>query len=234
MSGHSKWSTIKRKKGVADAKRANQFTKLARAITVAAKEGKNLDLAIEQAKKANMPKDNIDRAIKRGQGELGGIEIESACYEAYGPNNIGIIINVLTDNKNRALAEIKAVLNKLNGKLASAGTVSYLFDERGMIELKQEGQTVSGEDLEMIIIESGAKDYSVEDDIIYVYTDPKKLSEVQKALEFKSLKIDNAKLEMSPKNYVKLDENKKEAVIKLLTALEELDDVSEIYTNADL
>lgn len=234
MSGHSKWSTIKRKKGATDAKRANQFTRIARLITITAKEGKNLDLAIQQAKKANMPKDNIDRAIKRGRGEIEGVEIVSTNYEAYGPEGIGIIMEILTDNKNRALSEIKSILNRLGGNLASAGAVSYLFDREGVIELKQSGQTLSGEDLEMIIIDSGAKDYEIDEGIIYVYTNPKDLAKVKKALEFKSLKIDSAKLEMTPKNYIKLEENKKEAVIKLLTALEELDDVSEVYTNADL
>ncbi len=234
MSGHSKWSTIKRKKGVADSKRSNQFTKLARAITIAAKESKNLDLAIEQAKKANMPKENIERALQRGLGELGGEEINSMSYESYGPGGIGIIIDVLTDNKNRSLSEIKSVLNKYNGKLASSGAVSYLFDQEGVVQFKKDGQTVAGDDLEMIIIDSGAKNYSIDDGIIYVYTEPKKLSEIKKALEFKSLKIDSAKLQMCPKSYINLDENKKESVIKLLTSLEELDDVSEVYTNADL
>lgn len=234
MSGHSKWSTIKRKKGAADAKRSNLFSKLARAITVAARTGKNLDLAMDAAKKANMPKDNIKRAIDKGTGKVAGEEIISARYEGYGPEGVGIIIDVLTDNKNRAIAEIKATLSKHAGKMANSGAVSYLFDELGVIELKKDGQTLSGEDLEMVIIESGAKDYSEEDGIVYVYTDPKELEKVKKALEFKSLKIEDAKLEMTPKNYVDISDDKKPQVIKLLEILEDLEDVQSISTNANL
>lgn len=234
MSGHSKWATTKRHKAVIDAKRSNLFTKLARAITVAAKEGKNLDLAIEQAKKASMPKENIQRAIDKGTGKIAGSEIVSLQYEAYGPFGVGIIINVITDNKNRAISEIKSVLNKYEGKLASGGAVSYLFEKQGIIEIFVSKQAVFGEDLDMIIIDSGAKDYEKKDDTIYIYTDPKELSQVKKNLEFKSLQIESTKLELSPKNYVTLDNEKKEKIIKLLTALEDLDDVTEIYTNADL
>jgi len=172
--------------------------------------------------------------VKRGSGELAGGEIVQTQYEAYGPSGVGIIISVFTDNKNRAVSEIKAVLNKYSGNLASGGAVSYLFSEKGVIELKKEGQTLSGEDLEMVIIESGANDYTVVDDIVYIYTDPKKLSDVKKALEFKSLKIESAQIEMTPKNYIAINDDKKESVIKLLEALEDLDDVEEVFTNADL
>jgi len=234
MSGHNKWSKIKRKKGATDIKRSNLFSKLARTITVAARSGKGLDLTIEQAKKANMPRDNIQRAIDKGTGKVEGAEITEVRYEAYGPEGIGIIIDALTDNKNRALAEIKATLNKYNGKLATSGAVLYLFEELGVIEIVKEGQSITGEDLEMTIIESGAKDYSFDEGVIYIYTNSKELEKVKKNLEFKSLKIENAKLEMSPGNYIKLDEHKQESVVKLLSALEELEDVSEVYTNADL
>lgn len=234
MSGHNKWSKIKRKKGVADVKRSNLFSKLARVITVAAKSGKNLDLAVDAAKKANMPKDNIQRAIDKGTGKLEGEDIISEHYEAYGPEGVGIIIDILTDNKNRALAEIKSTLAKFGGSLAKQGSVSYLFDEQGIIELAKSDQTLSGEDLEMVIIESGAKDYESEDEVFYVYTSSKELENVKKALEFKSLKIDNAKLEMSPKNYVNIPDDKKLQIIKLLETLEDLEDVQSISTNANL
>lgn len=234
MSGHSKWATTKRHKAVVDAKRSNLFTKLARAITVAAKSGKNLDLAISAAKKASMPKENIQRAIDKGTGKIADEEIISTSYEAYGPEGVGIIIEVITDNKNRAISEIKASLNKYGGKLASSGAVSYLFEKNGVIELKETNQTLSGEDLEMVIIESGAKDYEIDEGIIYVYTDPKELTKVKQNLEFKSLKVDEAKLEMSPGNYVKISEDKKEKIIKLLEMLEDLEDVNQIFTNADL
>ncbi len=234
MSGHSKWATTKRHKAVVDAKRSNLFTKLARGITVAARTGKNLDIAIASAKRASMPKDNIQRAIDKGTGKIKGVEIIQTSYEAYGPEGIGVIIDVLTDNKNRAVAEIKAVLNKHNGKLASSGAVAYLFERNGVIELKKENQSLSGEDLEMVIIESGAKDYEVDDGILFIYTDPKELAKVRQNLEFKSLKIDEADLEMSPKNYVAITEDKKEKIIKFLEALEDLEDVSHISTNANL
>lgn len=234
MSGHSKWATTKHHKAIVDAKRSNLFTKLAHNITIAAKIGKNLDIAVEAAKHASMPKENIQRAIDKGTGKIAGANIKQVIYEAYGPGGIGIIIDVLTDNKNRTLSEIKSVLNKNNGRLANSGAVSYLFAEQGIIELKQSGQTIFGEDLEMIIIDSGAKDYTIVDGIIYVYTEPKALSSVKQALEFKSLKIDNAKIELSPKNYIKIAEDKKETIVNLLQTLEDLDDVSEIYTNADL
>jgi len=234
MSGHSKWATTKRHKAVVDAKRSGVFTKLARAITVAAKEGKNLDIAIEQARAANMPKDNIDRAIKRGQGGTNEAEIVGMRYEVYGPGGTGIIVDVLTDNKNRALSEIKATLNKYNGKLATGGAVSYLFEEQGVIELDNSGQTLQGEDLEMVIIDSGAQDYSISDGTVYVYTNPKELTKVKQALEFKSLKVKSANLAMNPKNYIDCDENKKQSIIKLLETLEDLDDVANVYTNANL
>ncbi len=234
MSGHSKWATTKRHKAVIDAKRSSIFTKLARNITLAAKTGKNLDIAIEAAKKASMPKDNIQRAIDRGTGKIAGDAIETINYEVYGPNAIGVIVKAVTDNKNRALSEIKAVLNRNNGRLANSGAVSYLFEEQGVIEFPKNNQTLSGEELEMVIIEAGAKDYTIEDDIVYVYTDPKQLSKIKEALEFKSLKIDNAKIEYSPKNYVDVPEESKDTVIGLLQALEDLDDIDEVYTNANL
>lgn len=234
MSGHSKWATTKRHKAVIDAKKSSIFTKLARNITLAAKTGKNLDIAIESAKKASMPKDNIQRAIDRGTGKLAGEIIETINYEIYGPSGAGVIAQVITDNKNRALSEIKAVLNRNNGRLANSGAVSYLFEEQGVIELNQANQTISGDDLEMVIIDAGAKDYEIEDGIIYVYTDPKQLSIVKDALTFKSLKVDDAKIEFSPKNYIAVDEDKKDTVMNLLQSLEDLDDVNEVYTNANL
>ena len=234
MSGHSKWATTKRHKAVIDAKRSSLFTKLARNITVAAKTGKNLDLAIELAKKASMPKDNIQRAIDKGTGKIASDEIVNFNYEAYGPGGIGVIINILTDKKSRALSEIKAALNKHNGRIATSGAVSYLFEEQGVITLNKSGQTLPADEIEMLIIDSGAKDYEIEDNTVYVYTNPKELAQIKQKIEFKALHINDAKLEYSPKNYVNIDEAKKEQVIALLSALEDLDDVNEIFTNADL
>lgn len=243
MSGHSKWSTIKRKKGAADAKRANVFTKLARVITVAAKAGKNLDLAVEQAKAANMPKENIQRAIDKGTGKLAGEQIEELTYEAYGPGGVAIIIKVLTDNKNRSLSNIRSVMNKFGGRIADSGSVSYLFEQKGVIVIKLSNpstdlgvnnQVLSKEDVELIIIDSGAEDYVEDEGYFYVYTKPKDLEKVKKSIEFRAVKIESAKLEMVPKSYISISENIHSPIVKLLEALEEEDDVSEVYTNADL
>lgn len=234
MSGHSKWATTKRHKSVIDSKRANVFTKLARAITVAAKTGKGLDLAIEQARAANMPKENIQRAIDKGTGKLASIQIEEHIYEAYAPGGVAIIIKVLTDNKNRTVSELRSILSDHNGKMAESGSVNFLFDQKGIIEIEIIGQTLSKNDLEMVIIDSGAEDYEELEEQIYIYTKPYELEKVKKALEFKTIKIVSAKLEMMPKNYVKISDDNKESIIKLLEALEENDDVGEVFTNADL
>lgn len=241
MSGHSKWATTKRKKFAIDAKRANVFTKLARLITVAAKTGRSLDLAIEQAKAANMPKENIQRAIDRGTGKLAGAQIEELIYEAYlpcrqagGPGGVAIIIKVLTDNKNRTISELRSTLTKNGGKLAEQGAVGFLFENKGIMNINLSNQALSKEDLEMVIIDSGAEDYEEDNNYFYVYAKPNELEKVKKELEFKTIKIEGAKLEMLPKNYVKIPDDKKENIVKLLESLEELDDVSEVYANVEL
>lgn len=233
MSGHSKWATTKRHKAAVDAKRSNLFTKLAKNITVAARSGHNLDLAVETAKKASMPKDNIQRAIDRGLGKIDGAEITETTYEAYGPAGVGIIIKVLTDNKNRAISELKAVLNKNNGKLATSGAVSYLFENKGEIVLEQKQDNLN-EEVELAIIESGASDYELDDNTFYIYTDPSDLNSVKASLEKQGLKIDSAKISLNPTNYIDLDESQKQSVIKLLEKIEDLDDVDSVYTNANL
>ena len=234
MSGHSKWSQIKRQKGVADAKRSNIFTKLANTITLAAKTGKGLDLAIEQAKHANMPKDRIDKSIARGQGKIPGLQIEEAIYEAYGPGGAAIMIKVLTDNKNRTISDIRSILNKQGGTLANAGAVSYLFENKGVVVITTDKLPLPKEDAEMLIIDSGADDFSENDGQIYVYTNPKKLEEVKNNLQFRALPIESAKLEMNPRSYADISEDKKDSLMKMLSSLEDLDDVSEVYTNANL
>lgn len=234
MSGHSKWSTIKRKKGATDAKRSGVFTRLANAIIVAARTNKGLDLAIDRAKKANMPKDKIDYAIARGQGKIEGAQVEEVVYEAYGPAGVAIMIKCLTDNKNRSISEIRAALNKYSGNLATSGAVSYLFEQMGVIELPINEQTLDKNNIEEIIFESGAEDYEEDDDHFIIYTKPKKLEEIKKNIEFKSLKIESTKLEMNPKTYANINEDKKESVIRLLEILEDLEDVDEVYTNANL
>lgn len=234
MSGHSKWSTIKRKKGATDAKRSGVFTRLSNAIIIAARTNKGLDLAIDRAKKANMPKDKIENAILRGQGKIDGAQVEEVIYEAYGPHGVAIIIKCLTDNKNRTIGSLRAALNKYNGTIANSGAVSYLFDNVGIIELAIRQETLDKNNIEEIILESGATDYEEDDEHFIIYTKPKELEEVKKNLEFKSLKVESAKLAMNPKVYSDIDNDKKESVIKLLTVIEDDEDVDEVYTNANL
>lgn len=234
MSGHSKWANIKHRKGKQDAARSGQFTRLVNAIIVAARTKKGLDIAISQAKKANLPKDKIENAIARGEGKIEGAQVEEITYEAYGPEGVAILIKVLTDNKNRALSNIRAVLNKFGGKLANAGAVSYLFDQKGVITISLANQAVGKDDLEMIIIESGAEDFEEDSDLVFVYTKPNKLEEVKKAIEFKAIKTESAKIEMVPKTVAEISEDKKQTLINILEKLEDEEDIDEVYTNAEL
>lgn len=237
MSGHSKWATIKRQKGATDAKRSTTFTKLANMITIAAREGGGdptanfkLRLATEKARQANMPKDNIERAIKRGTGELGGAAFEHIVYEAYGPQGVALIIDVNTDNRNRAVSNIKTLLNKANGKLAESGAVAYLFQQRGMMR-------VSGADseaIEMAIIESGAEDYEADESGYFVYTDPKVTTQVAQALMEAGLTVEDVELTMESIATVSLDTSAAQPVVRLMEQLEDLDDVTAVYTNLDI
>lgn len=238
MSGHSKWSTIKRQKGAADAKRSASFTKLAAAITIAAREGGGdpggnirLRLAVDKARGANMPKDNIDRAIKRGTGELGGAAIESLVYEAYAPGGVAIMIECNTDNKNRTVAEIKAILNKYNGKLAESGSVAYLFTQRGVMTIG--GKSI--DELEEAAIESGADDYQVLEDSLVVYTHPKDTMAVAKALESAGLTVADVELRMEPLSTIMISDDKTaQTLMTLVEKLEDLDDVSTVSANFDI
>jgi YebC/PmpR family DNA-binding regulatory protein len=239
MSGHSKWSTIKRQKGAADAKRSTAFTKLSAAVTVAARDGGGdastnfkLRLALEKAREANMPKDNMERAIKRGTGELGGAAFEHVVYEAYVPGGAAMLIDVNTDNRNRAVANIKAILNKYNGKLAESGSVGYLFQPRGVM-------TVSDSDAALIeesIIESGADDYLPEEGGSFVvYTAPTQTMQVAKSLQDAGLSVSDIELSQEPISTVLIDDEKTaKTVMTLIELLEDLDDVSSVYTNFDV
>lgn len=234
MSGHSKWSSIKHQKGVADAKRAGVFTKLANAIAVAARAGADpgmnfqLRLAIDRARAANMPKSNIDRAIARATNSNENA-ITDATYEVYGPGGAAILVDVATDNKNRAAAEIKAVLNKRGGKLASAGAVQYLFEKKGEIVLSQNQK--SSDETEMDIIDSGADDYEQSDNEYFVYTQPNTINNIKKELEDKGYNIADAKILWQPKQPLSLDSETSEKVMKLLGALDDLDDVTGVASN---
>ncbi len=238
MSGHSKWSTIKRKKSAEDAKRGKLFTRLARDITLAARNGGDpnanpaLRLAIEKAKMANMPRENIERAIKRGTGELEGGAPEEVIYEGYAPHGVALLIKCLTDNRNRTLAEVRRVLNRGGGNLAEAGAVTWMFESKGLITVERGGR--DPDDLFMMAVDAGAEDVDVSSEIVEVYTEPADLRIVAEALQKRGLKIEEAELSMVPKTLVSLGEKETLQVLHLIEQLEELDDVQQIYSNLDV
>lgn len=236
MSGHSKWSTIKRKKAATDAKRGQLFTRIAREITVAAREGGGdpdvnfrLRLVIDKAKQANMPKDNIERAIKRGTGELKGEALEEVLYEGYAPNGIALLLDTLTDNRNRAVADIRRILNRYGGKMAQSGAVSYLFEQRGFIIA--EAGDVDPEELALLAIDEGAVDVNIEDNSLEIYTETKDFQKVKEALEQQGIAFSTAELIMTPMAMTELTEADAFKVMRIIEMLEELDDVQQVYTN---
>jgi YebC/PmpR family DNA-binding regulatory protein len=239
MSGHSKWSTIKRQKGAADAKRGQTFTKLANAISIAARSGGDpemnfkLRLTIDKARQANMPKDNIERAIKRGTGELGGERIEDVLYEAYGPGGIALLIEAATDNRNRASSSIRAILNKYDGKLAESGAVAFQFKQRGIVTVNLADKSL--EEAEMIVIDSGAEDYEAQDNTLLVYTDPKETEKVRQSLIAGGLDVADTSLSWEPTAMIEISDPKKaSSLLKMMDALEELDDVGSVSGNFDI
>ena len=233
MSGHSKWSTIKRQKATSDARRSNLFTKLANAVSLAARAGGDpgmnfqLRLALERARSNNMPKDNIERAIKRGTGEGGAQRVEEITYEIYGPAGTAILVEAVTDNKNRTSAEVKATLNKFGGKLAGSGAVSYLFERKGLIKII----AAENEETELKIIDSGADDYEPVEGGYLVYVAADKLKLVKDALEAAGFKVELSELVFEPKSLVAVAEEQAEKVVKLLEALDELDEVVTVSSN---
>lgn len=235
MSGHSKWSTIKHKKALTDAKKGKAFSKLSVLVSVAAKTGGDvsmnptLRLAVDRAKQAGMTKDIIERAIKRGKGELGGAVLEEMVYEVYGPGGVGIMVEAVIDNKNRTVAEIKAVLNKFGGKLAEPGAVSYLFEKQGVVSVEK--SELSADDLTLTAIDAGAKDIDESGESITIYTDPANLEVVRKAVEDLGAVVKESEIAFQPKQSMAIDEGKKDAIIKLLEALDDLDDVTAVATN---
>jgi len=237
VSGHSKWSTIKRRKGAEDAKRGKIFTRLARDITMAAREGggdensnPRLKLAITKARQANMPKDNIERAVKRGTGELEGANaIEEITYEAYGPEGIAFIIEVMTDNKNRTLAEVKHAINRGGGSLAASGSVAWQFTQKGYLTIKADGKDF--EELFMVAAEAGADDVSEEDEMFIIYTPREKYGAVAQALADAGYETDESELQWKPQNETQVSNEKAISNLKLIEMLEELDDVQSVATN---
>jgi len=241
MSGHSKWSTIKRKKGVADAKRSNVFAKVSKIITLAARDGGGdpnanfkLKLAVDKAKSVNMPHDNIDRAIKKGTGELeGAAQIEDVTYEAYGPGGVAIIIESITDNKNRTVSEIKKILSDNEGKLGGGGSVSWMFERKGVIRISTYSADKK-EEIELLAIENDASDIKEEDSSLVIYVIPEKLSNLKEILEKEGIKIESSEVELIVKNSVKVnDQSILKKVEKLMEELDEHDDVNEIYSNIE-
>ena len=238
MSGHSKWATIKHKKAATDAKRGKIFTTIIKEITIAARDGggdpesnPRLRQAIANAKSANMPSDNITRAIKKGMGELPGVNYEETIYEGYGPAGVAIMMACLTDNKKRTVANIRHLITKYGGNLGENGSVSWMFDKKGQITLK--ANSVDEEKVFEVALEVGAEDFEVDGDFIIISTDPSDIMSVRDALEEKGYEVESANIDMVPKNLQNVDSDKEESVITLLEALEDHDDIKAVFTNFD-
>ncbi|MGN1189202.1 MAG: YebC/PmpR family DNA-binding transcriptional regulator [Candidatus Ornithospirochaeta sp.] len=239
MSGHSKWATIKHKKGIADAKRGQAFTKLIKEITVCAKMGgpdpesnARLRTAILKARAENMPKDNIERAIKKGSGELGASTFYELTYEGYAPGGVAIIIDTLTDNKNRTASDVRSTLTKLGGSLGATGCVSYMFQTKGIITYSTEKYTE--DQIFEVALENGAEDVSTTDDVIEVTTTPADFAAVLEAMQAAGFEQESADVQKIADQTVTLDKEKAAKVMKIVERLEELDDVQQVSTNLDL
>lgn len=239
MSGHSKWSTIKRKKAAVDAKRGKIFTRLAREITIAAREGGSdtdtnfrLRLAIDKAKAANMPKDNIERATARGAGGGKDDDLEEITYEGYAPHGVALLVQVLTDNRNRAVAEVRHVFNKQGGSLSEAGSVAWQFDRKGYIAIEPDG--VDHDELFERAVDAGAEDVVFGDDMIEVFVVLGDFQAVQETLKAYGVSFATAELSLVPKNTLELATNEAFRVMRVIEALEDLDDVQQVYSNLEI
>ncbi|MBI2304334.1 MAG: YebC/PmpR family DNA-binding transcriptional regulator [Chloroflexi bacterium] len=238
MSGHSKWAQIKRQKGVADVRRGQVFTKLAREIIVAARQGGGdpeanfrLRLAIQKARESNMPLDNIERAIRRGTGELEAESLVEVTYEGYGPGGIAILLQVLTDNRNRTVADIRNLFTRSGGSLGESGSVAWLFEPKGIITLDASAR--DPDELALEAIDLGAEDVRIEDSALEVYTPPHDLDKVRQALEKHKVHVSSVELSMVPKATIPVAEKDALTALRLLDKLDELDEVQRVYTNAD-
>lgn len=238
MSGHSKWSSIKHQKGVADARRGKLFTKLTREIILAVREGGNspetnyhLRLAIQKAKDNNMPSDNIDRAIKRGEGTLEGAVLSEFVLEGYGPGGAAILVEALSDNRNRTVQEVRSIFARSGGNLGESGSVTWLFDQKGLITVETDNKDI--DELSLQAIDAGAEDVIPQSNYVEIYTKPEELEVVRKALEQNNITICSAELAKIPKTTVQLDEHAATQVLKLLDKLEELDDTRSVCSNVD-
>ncbi|WP_027357720.1 YebC/PmpR family DNA-binding transcriptional regulator [Desulforegula conservatrix] len=239
MAGHSKWANIRHKKGKEDAKRGKVFTKLIKEITVAARTGggdpsanPRLRTAIDEAKANNMPKDNWERAIKKGTGELEGVNYEENTYEGYGPGGAAIIVESMTDNKNRAIAEIRHIFNKYDGNIGATGCVGWMFDRKGLIVINKEG--IDEEKVMETAIEAGAEDVREEDGTFEVITAPEDFEAVRDALANEKFQFEMSEITMIPQNMAPLEGKDAEKMVKMMDAFDDCDDVQKVYTNADI
>jgi YebC/PmpR family DNA-binding regulatory protein len=242
MSGHSKWSTIKRKKGATDAKRGQIFTKLAREISVAARQGGpdpdsnfRLRLAVQRARGVNMPADNIKRAIDRATSESGGDNYDEVVYEGYGPGGTAVIVEALTDNRNRTVSEIRSVFNRAGGRLGENGSVSWLFDQRGLLAVEP-ADSESLDEIALAVIEAGAEDVNElpDENLVEVYTNLQDLKAVEGTLASQGLKVTSAEKTYTPKTTVELSDQDAQGTLRLLEKLEDLDDVQGVYSNLEV
>ncbi len=239
MAGHSKWANIRYRKERQDAKRGKIFTKLIKEITIAARMGggdpesnPRLRTAIQNAKAANMPMKNIENAIKKGTGELPGVNYEEVIYEGYGPGGVAMLILCTTDNKNRTVSEVRHILTKYGGKLGETGGVNWMFDKKGLIRVPR--ANYDEEELMMLAIDAGAEDFRLEDEFYEIYTKFEELDQVRSRLEAKGVHIENAEVTYIPQNTVPLEGKQAEQMIKLMEALEDNDDVQNVFANFDI
>ncbi|HHT42576.1 MAG TPA: YebC/PmpR family DNA-binding transcriptional regulator [Firmicutes bacterium] len=240
MAGHSKWANIKHKKAKEDAKRGQVFTKIGRKITVAAKEGGpdpeanvRLRLAIDEARAANMPNDNIERAIQRAVGGLDGASYSEVFYEGYGPNGVAIMLHTLTDNRNRTAGEVRHRFSKYGGNLGESGCVAWMFQRRGLLVVER-GEDVDEDEIMLQALEAGAEDVVVEGDVIEILTDPSNFLEIKGELESQGMSFLGAEISFVPQNTVQIGAEQAETVEKLIEMLEELDEVQEVYSNYEV
>jgi YebC/PmpR family DNA-binding regulatory protein len=239
MSGHSKWASIKHKKAATDTKRGKLFTKVIKMITVAARNGggdintnPSLRLAIQKAKEGNMPADNIDRAIKKGTGELPGVSYEQVSYEGYGPGGVALFIDGLTDNKNRLTAEVRSIFSKRGGNLAGNGSVNWLFEKKGFFIINK--SDISEDKLMTIALDAGAEDMSQETGTYEIKSQPQDYEKIKKTLENNNIKIESSEITMIPKSTVKVTGEQAKQVLRLVEQLEDNDDVQNVYSNFDI
>lgn len=241
MAGHSKWANIKHKKSREDAKRGKLFSKLSKQIAVAAREGggdpemnSDLRLAIQKAKDNNMPNDNIERAIKRGTGELEGVNYEKFVYEGYGPGGVALYLELMSDNRNRTAAEIRHLLTKHGGNLGESGCVAWMFNRKGQLIVDKSKSDMGEDEIMLMALEAGAEDVITEDNMVTIYSEPSQFEETRKELETQGLEFSAADIAMIPDNTIELDKATAKKTLKLMDVLEDHDDVQEVYANFDI